>query len=89
MDCTPKPEGPCASKTLQCAQRGAGFNEAHLNYFSTSACSMRNKQEELEAFAPCQSYDTVGMSETRWEEACDWCVVMDGSRLFRRDGQGT
>ncbi|GAB0204012.1 mitochondrial enolase superfamily member 1 [Grus japonensis] len=49
---------------------------------------MRNKQEELEALAQSQCYDVIGISETWWEESCDWCAVMDGYRLFRRDRQG-
>ncbi|GAB0205531.1 hypothetical protein GRJ2_003018700 [Grus japonensis] len=49
---------------------------------------MRNKQEELEALAQSQSYDSVGRSETWWEEPCDWSAVMDGYRLFRRDRKG-
>lgn len=35
-----------------------------------------------------QNYDTIGISETWWEEACDWCVVMDIYRLLRRETQG-
>ncbi|GAB0199842.1 hypothetical protein GRJ2_002449600 [Grus japonensis] len=49
---------------------------------------MRHKQEELEALAQSQCYDIIGISETWWEESCDWCAVMDGYRLFRRDRQG-
>ena len=49
---------------------------------------MRSKQEELEALAQSQSYDNVGLSETWWEESCEWSAVMDGYRLFRRDRQG-
>ena len=35
-----------------------------------------------------QNYNTTGISETWWEEACDWCVVMDIYRLLRRDRHG-
>ncbi|GAB0182550.1 hypothetical protein GRJ2_000720300 [Grus japonensis] len=84
----PQSEGLCASKILQSAPRGAGYVEAHLKCFYTNACSMRNKREELEAFAQSQCYDATGISETWWEESCDWCAVMDGYRLFRRDRQG-
>ncbi|GAB0206625.1 mitochondrial enolase superfamily member 1 [Grus japonensis] len=84
----PQSEGLCASKILQSAPRGAGYVEAHLKCFYTNACSMRNKQEELEALAQSQCYDVIGISETWWEESCDWCAVMDGYRLFRRDRQG-
>ena len=49
---------------------------------------MRNKEEELEALAQSQSYDIIGLSETWWEESCDWCAVMAGSRLLWRARQG-
>ncbi|GAB0208021.1 mitochondrial enolase superfamily member 1 [Grus japonensis] len=84
----PQSDGLCASKILQSAPRGAGYVEAHLKCFYTNARSMRNKQEELEALAQSQCYDVIGISETWWEESCDWCAVMDGYRLFRRDRQG-
>lgn len=31
-----------------------------------------------------QNYDTIGISETWWEESCDCCVMRGGYRLFRR-----
>ena len=83
----PQSEGLCAGKILQSVPRGAGYVEAHLKCFYTNARSMRNNQEELEALAQSQCYDIIGISETWWEESCDWCAVMDGYRLFRRDKQ--
>lgn len=35
-----------------------------------------------------QSYDTAEISKTKWDEFCNWCAVMDSSRLFRRDKGG-
>lgn len=49
---------------------------------------MRNNLPNREALAQSQSYDNVCVSETWWEESCDWRAVMDGSRLFRRGRQG-
>ncbi|KAK4806138.1 hypothetical protein QYF61_001061 [Mycteria americana] len=49
---------------------------------------MRNKQDELEALVISQSYDIIGISETRWNESHDWSSRMEGYRLFRRDSQG-
>ncbi|XP_064311904.1 espin-like protein [Phalacrocorax carbo] len=49
---------------------------------------MMNKQEKLEALAQSQRYDIIAISETWWGESCDWCVMMDGYRLFRSDKQG-
>jgi len=46
---------------------------------------MCNKQEELEATMPLESYDLVAVTETWWEESHDWNVAIDGYRLFRRD----
>lgn len=73
---------------IQSAPQGAGFSEAHLKCFYTNARSMRNKQEELEALVQFHSYDIVVISETCWEEVCDWYVTMDGYRLFKKNRQG-
>ncbi|KAM7077755.1 LOW QUALITY PROTEIN: tetratricopeptide repeat protein 33-like [Ciconia maguari] len=81
-------EGRCASEVLQSVPRCAEYTGAHLKCLYTNACSMRNKQEELEALAQSQSYDIIGISETWWDESCDWGAMMDGYRLFRRDRQG-
>lgn len=35
-----------------------------------------------------QKYDTIEISETRWDEFCNWCAVMGSPRLFRRDREG-
>lgn len=35
-----------------------------------------------------QRFDITGVSETYWNESCDWSALMDDSRLCRRDGQG-
>lgn len=47
---------------------------------------MRNEQKELEAAAQSWVYIS-GISKTWREESCDWCYMMDGYRLFRRDRQ--
>lgn len=49
---------------------------------------MRNKQEELEILAQSKSYDIIGITITWLQESCDWCVIMEDYRLFRKDGQG-
>lgn len=41
-----------------------------------------------EALAQSQSCDVIAISETWLEEPCDWCVMMDNSRLFKSDMQG-
>ncbi|GAB0209484.1 hypothetical protein GRJ2_003414100 [Grus japonensis] len=35
-----------------------------------------------------ESYDLVAITETWWDESCDWRAVIDGYKLFRRDRQG-
>lgn len=42
-------------------------NEAHLEYYYTSTCSMRNSQEKLEAFDQSQSHNIIGKSKICWE----------------------
>ncbi|PKU30689.1 rna-directed dna polymerase from mobile element jockey- hypothetical protein [Limosa lapponica baueri] len=43
---------------------------------------------ELEATVLLESYDIVAITETWWDESCDWSVAGDGYKLFRRDRQG-
>ena len=43
--------------------------EAQLRCFDTSARSMGNKQEELEAIVWSESYDIVAIMETWWNES--------------------
>ena len=61
---------------------------ARLKWIYTNACSMGNKQEELEAIVQRDSYDLVSITETGWDDPHDWSVAMDGYKLFRRDRQG-
>ncbi|KAJ7410330.1 hypothetical protein WISP_109209 [Willisornis vidua] len=35
-----------------------------------------------------QRFDITGISETWWDETCDWSALLDGSWLFRMDRQG-
>jgi len=61
---------------------------AQLKCIYTNACSMGNKQEELEDIVGQDSYDLVAITETWWNDSCDWSASMDGYKLFRRDRQG-
>ena len=70
-DGTPMFEGQCASEVLQSAPQCAEYTGTYLKCLYTNACSMRDKQEELEALAHSQSYDIIGISETWWDESCD------------------
>ncbi|RMC06925.1 hypothetical protein DUI87_16376 [Hirundo rustica rustica] len=51
----------------------------------TSARSMGNKQEELEAMVQQQSCDGVAIMETRWDDSHSWNTALGGYKLFRRD----
>ena len=42
--------------------------EAQLRCLYTNACSMGNKQEELEAIVWSETYDTVIIKETCWND---------------------
>ncbi|PKU43642.1 nipped-b-like protein [Limosa lapponica baueri] len=61
---------------------------AQLKCLYTSACSMGNKQEELEAIVRHESYDVVAITETWWDESNDWSAAMESYKLLRRDRQG-
>ena len=58
--------------------------EAQLRCLYTNACSMGNKQEELEATVRLESYDIVTIKETEWNDSHSWGTVMDGYQLFKR-----
>ncbi|GAB0209703.1 hypothetical protein GRJ2_003436000 [Grus japonensis] len=60
---------------------------AQLKCIYTNACSMGNKQEELEAIVQLENYDIVAITET-WDDSQNWAAKMDGYKLFRRDRQG-
>jgi len=60
---------------------------AQLKCIYTNACSMGNKQEELEAIVEQDSYEMVAITETWWDDSHDWNAAMDGYKLFRSDSQ--
>jgi len=61
---------------------------ALLKCHYTNACSMGSRREELEAIMQLAIYDQVLLTETWWNEFCDWRAAIDGYRLFRSDRQG-
>ncbi|PKU29972.1 hypothetical protein llap_19725 [Limosa lapponica baueri] len=61
---------------------------AQLKCIYTNACSMGNKQDELEAIVQQDSYDVVTITETWWDDCHDQNAVVNGYKLFRRDRQG-
>ncbi|PKU42582.1 adaptin ear-binding coat-associated protein 1 [Limosa lapponica baueri] len=61
---------------------------AQLKCLYTTAGSMGNKQDELEAIVQQDSCDIVAITETWWDDGHDWNAAMDGYKLFRRDRQG-
>jgi len=61
---------------------------AQLKCIYTSAYSMGNKQEELEAIVWQANNDLVAVAETWWNHSHDWSAAMDGYNLFRKDRKG-
>ncbi|KAK4832250.1 hypothetical protein QYF61_021602 [Mycteria americana] len=49
---------------------------------------MGNKQQELEAIVQQEKCDIVAVTETWWDDSCNWSAAMDGYKLFRRQRQG-
>jgi len=82
------PEGGNASGNIYAAPGRMEGSGGHLKCLYTSACSTRNKQDELEALVSSQSYGIVGFSDTRWNESHSWSAGMESYRLFRKDRQG-
>ncbi|PKU47773.1 nipped-b-like protein [Limosa lapponica baueri] len=60
---------------------------ARLKCIYTNACSMNNKQGELEAMMHQENYDIVAIAETWWDASHDWSATNEGYKLFRRDRQ--
>jgi len=61
---------------------------AQLKCLYTNACSLRNKQEELEATVLLENHDAVAVTETWWDVSHDWNVATDGYELLRRPRRG-
>ncbi|KAM6103455.1 uncharacterized protein LJ206_014212 [Theristicus caerulescens] len=74
--------------TKGCSSKKVTWMTAQLKCLYTNARSMGNKQEELEATMPPESYDLVAITETWWDESHDWSSAIEGYRLFRRDRRG-
>lgn len=60
----------------------------HPKCFYTNACSMRNEQEVPKAVAQFQRFDIIVVSETWWDEPCDWSALLDTCTLFKWGRQG-
>jgi len=58
---------------------------AQLKCTYTNAHSMGNKQK-LETIMWLANCDFVAFTETWWDHSHDWSAIMDGYKLFRRDG---
>ena len=43
-----------------------------MKYLYTNACSMGNKQEELEATVQLENYDLIAIMEMSWDESHKW-----------------
>ena len=66
------------------------FLRASLKPLCTHACSMGNKQEELEVCMQLQGYDLIGVPETWWDSSQEWARVLavDEYRHFGKDRLG-
>ena len=66
---------------------GLGVRQgAQVKCIYTNACSIGNKQEDLEDIVLWQAvYDLVAITETWWDCSNDWSAAVGGYKLFRRD----
>ncbi|KAK4818853.1 hypothetical protein QYF61_020072 [Mycteria americana] len=71
-----------------CSSMKETWMTAQLKCLYTNACSMGNKQEELEAIVHQENCDIVAITETWWDDLHKWSAAMDGYKLFRRDRRG-
>lgn len=58
------PEGGNASGNIYTAPGSRETSGAYLRCLYANACSMRNKQDELEVLVSSQSYGILGITET-------------------------
>jgi len=63
-------------------------SRAQLKCINSNACSMGNKQEELEAIVRLENCDIIGITKTWWDDSHNWIAAMNGYKLFRSDRQG-
>jgi len=49
-----------------------------LKCLYTNACSIGNKQEELEICVRSQGHDLIAIRETWWDSSRDWNALIDG-----------
>lgn len=59
-----------------------------MKCISTNACSMGNKQGELEAIVHQENCGTAAIAETWWDVLRDWSASINAYKLFVRDRQG-
>ncbi|GAB0208569.1 cAMP-dependent protein kinase inhibitor alpha [Grus japonensis] len=76
--------GPSTGETWSC-WRKPPCSITSLKCLYTNACSMGNKQEELEVCVQSQGHDLIAITETWWDSSHDWNAVMDDYVLFRKD----
>ena len=51
---------------------------AQVKYNYTKARSIGNKQEQLEAIVQQENCHRVAITETWWDDLCNWSAAMDG-----------
>ena len=70
-----------------CSSTKVTWSTAQMKCLYINACSMGNKQEELEATMVLARYELIPLTESWWDELHDWSMAIDGYRL-RRDRWG-
>lgn len=63
-------------------------SEAQLKCLYVNACSMGNKQDQLEAMVQLENCDLTAITEMWWNESHVWNIGIEGYKLYRRDRQG-
>ena len=70
------------SSCIPLAKPASSVPVCSLKCLYTSACSMGNKQEELEICVQLQGHDLIAITETWWDSLHDWNVVTEGCELL-------
>jgi len=83
-------------KTSELSQRTLGgllqegdLTNSDLKCLYTNACSMGNKQEEMETVVQLENYDIIAIRERWWDKSYNWSTLTEADyTLCRRDRQG-
>ena len=77
----------CLRGLWEGSYRKAVHLKAQLKCLYTNACSMGNKQEELETMVHLENFGLIAIMETWWDDSCNWNTTIEGYKLLEGIGK--